>query len=161
MPSDSSHPDSSKNHQVVDFNEVRTQRMDEKRRKTERILFNNIMGVYSVSAHDQMQPVEMVDVSETGCSFQIPFRTRAQWPTDVQDLTLRLYFSQDTYLPIVVRVQNSRVAIDRGGERFQRFGCLVDNTLSSYGAYLQFVRFLKLYAEHAHKDLGDVTLFYL
>lgn len=148
-----------KQERVVDFEQAREQRLAEKRRKAERIFFKHLLGVYTVTG-DQTMPIELLEVSETGCSFQVPFDPRKPWPADTNDIPLRLYFSQDTYLPIVVKVENSSPSID-GGVRYVRYGCSVDPTTSSFEAYQQFVRFLKLYAEHAHKDTGNVTLFYL
>ena len=148
-------------HQVVDFNEARTQRLDEKRRKTERIFFKQLLGVYCITENSEMRPIEIVDVSEDGCAFQVPFDAKSPWPSNVtDDLTIRLYFSQDTYLPITLKIQNSRPYIEDGA-KYNRFGCLVDQTLTSFAAYQQFVKFLKLYSEHAHKDEGNATLFYL
>lgn len=145
---------------VVDFTEARAQRLDEKRRKTERIFFKHLLGVYCVTGNDQMRPIELVEVSEEGCSFQVPYDANNPWPTDMSDLPLRLYFSQDTYVPVILKIQNSRPCIDNG-VRQVRFGCAVDQSVSSYPAYQQFVKFLKAYSEHAHKDKGDVTVFYL
>lgn len=146
--------------QVVDFNEARAQKMDEKRRKTERIFFQHLLGVYSVTGNSQMRPIELIEVSEDGCSFQVPFDSAKPWPNDSKEIPLRLYFSQDTYLSIAVKIENSRPAIDNGA-RYMRYGCSLDKTISSYPAYQQFVRFLKLYSEHAHRDMGDVSVFYL
>lgn len=146
--------------QVVDFTEARAQKMDEKRRKTERIFFRHLLGVYCVTGNDQMRPIELIEVSEEGCSFQVPFDPAKPWPAEAQDVPLRLYFSQDTYLPVVVNIQNSRPSIEEG-VRYTRYGCSVDKSLSSFPAFQQFVRFLRLYSEHAHKDKGDVSVFYL
>ena len=145
---------------VINFNEVREQRLEEKRRQTERIFFKNILGVYSVIAHSKIHPIEMVDVSEDGCAFQIPYDSKRIWPKDTQNIPIRLYFSQDTYIEIIVKIQNSRPFI-QDGNSYVRFGCTVDKEASSYPAYQHFVRFLRLYAEHSRKDLGDVTVFYL
>jgi hypothetical protein len=145
---------------VIDFNEVRTQKLEEKRRTTERIFFKHLLNVYSVVSTDQMVPIEFIDLSEEGCSFQIPYDAEKPWPTSANDIPLRVYFSQDTYLEIRVTVQNSRPSIENN-RRYVRFGCSVDKSTASYAAYLQFVRFLKLYSEHAHKDMGDVSIFYL
>jgi hypothetical protein len=144
---------------VVDFNQAREQRLEEKRRNTERIFFRNLIGVYSVTGHSKMQPIELIDVSEEGCSFQLPCDPERNWPTS-NELPIRLYFSQDTYLEIIVRIQNSRPSIENGA-RFVRYGCMVDKELKSYPAYRAFVTFLKQYSEHAHKDMGDVSVFYL
>ena len=146
---------------VVDFNQARQQKMDEKRRKTERIFFHQLLGVYCVTGNEQIRPIEIVEVSEDGCSFQVPFNPDKPWPeSDAKELPMRMYFSQDTYIPVVLKIENSRSCIENGS-RYVRYGCSVDKALTSYPAYQQFVRFLKLYAEHAHKDKGDVTVFYL
>lgn len=145
---------------VVDFVEARNQKLDEKRRKTERIFFRQLLGIYSVSGNSKMRSIEIVDLSEDGLSFQVPYDADDAPSDQMQEFPIRIYFSQDTYLPINVRIRNSRPAIEEG-VRVVRYGCEIDKTLSSYDAYLQFVRFIKLYAEHAHKDAGKVSHFYL
>jgi hypothetical protein len=145
---------------VIDFNEVRAQKLDEKRRTTERIFFKHLLNVYSVAGHTTMHPIEFIDMSEDGCSFQVPHDAEKPWPVDATDVPLRIYFSQDTFLEIRVTVQNSRPSIENN-RRYVRYGCKVSTESASYAAYLQFVKFLKSYSEHAHKDLGDVSIFYL
>jgi hypothetical protein len=152
--------DGSSGVRVVDFNEARQQRMEEKRRQTERIFFKNLLGVYSVVAQSKILPIEIIDVSEEGLAFQLPHDPERQWPNQVKDIPIRLYFSQDTYLEIQVHIQNSRPAIENHN-RYVRYGCTVDKELKSYPAYQSFIRFLKNYAEHSHKDLGGMTIFYL
>jgi hypothetical protein len=147
---------------VVDFNEVREQRLAEKKRQNERILFKNLLSVYTMVGQSEMLPVELVDVSEDGCSFHIPFdpENRKIWPNDIQEFPLRLYFSQDTFLEVIAKIHYSRSAIENN-QRYTRYGCSIDTTVKSYPAYQAFVRFLKFYSEHAHKDKGEVTVFYL
>lgn len=149
----------SKQH-VIDFNEARAQKMEEKRRTTERIFFKHLLNVYSVVGNGNLRPIEFIDMSEEGCSFQVPHDPENPWPTDSKDLPLRIYFSQDTFLEIRANIQNSRPSIENN-RRYVRYGCSVDKTTASYTAYQQFVKFLKLYSEHAHKDQGDMTVFYL
>ncbi len=146
--------------QVVDFNQIRAQKLEEKRRTTERIFFKHLLSVYSVIGNSAMCPIEFIDLSEDGCSFQIPYDAQNPWPKDTADLPLRIYFSQDTFLEIRCRIQNSRPSIENN-RRYVRYGCAVDKTTQSYAAYQQFVRFLSAYSEHAHKDKGDVSVFYL
>lgn len=153
-------PDKGDVRRVVDFNKVREQKLEEKRRATERIFFKHLLNVYSVVGDQVMCPIEFIDVSEDGCSFQIPYDPERPWPTNLSELPLRIYFSQDTFLEIRIMIQNSRPSIE-SNRRYVRFGCKVDPTTSSYVAYQQFVRFMKLYSQHAHKDLGDVSIFYL
>jgi len=148
------------NGELVDFSQVREQKIEEKRRKTERIFFKNLLAVYCVTATDAMAGVDLVDISEDGLAFQVRFDPRNPWPRDLNELPFRLYFSQDTYLEIGVVIQNSRQTID-GGARMVRYGCTIDKSWSSYATYLQFVRFLKLYAEHNHRDTGDTKIYYV
>ena len=148
------------NIKVVDFNQARNQKLDEKRRKTERIIFQKPLGVYCVMDQSQMKQLELVDVSENGVSFTVPFDVKNPWPREDGELPIRLYFTQDTYLPIQVKIVNSRPSIENG-QRYVRYGCTVDNSLQSYETYRQFVRFLKAFSEHAHKDQGQDSVFYL
>lgn len=146
---------------VVDFEQVRAKRMDEKRRKTERIFFKNLLSVYCVIGDSHIRPIELLEVSEEGCSFQIPFDGRHLWPKQADlPLPIRFYFSHDTYLLVHFLIQNSRQSIGEGN-RYIRYGCVVDRNMSSYPAYQGFVKFLKLYSEHAHKDEGNVSVFYI
>lgn len=145
---------------IIDFGQARAQKMEEKRRTTERIFFKHLLSVYTVVGDKSMCGIEFIDVSEEGCSFQIPYDADKPWPKDSKDVPLRVYFSQDTFLEIRAQIQNSRPSIENN-RRYVRFGCTIDKTTSSYAAYQQFVRFLRLYSEHSHKDNGDVRVFYL
>jgi hypothetical protein len=149
-----------KKEHIIDFNKAREQKLEEKRRKTERIFFESLLTAYSVGANSKMHPIEIIDVSEEGCSFQIPFDPTDVWLTSASELPIRLYFSRETYLEIYVQIQNSRQSIEKSG-RFVRYGCKVDQTTKSFPAFQLFVRFLKLYAEQAHRDLGQASTFYL
>jgi hypothetical protein len=152
--------DTTEQKRVIDFNEIRAQKLDEKRRTTERIFFKHLLNVYSVVGHTTMFPIEFIDVSDDGCSFQVPYDPEKPMPIEASEIPLRIYFSQDTYLEIRVNIQNSRPSIENN-RRYVRYGCKVSNNTASYAAYSQFVKFLRLYSEHAHKDLGDVSIFYL
>lgn len=145
---------------VVDFNEAREQKLEEKRRKNERVLLKNMLGIYCVTEDEKIRAIDVIDVSENGLSFQLVFDPAHPWPRDEKDVGLRLYFTQDTYLPLRVQILNSRPVIDHG-IRYVRYGCSIDPTLSSAETFKSFVTFLKAYSENAHRDLGDVTLFYL
>jgi hypothetical protein len=149
-----------KDQHIVDLGEVRAQKLEEKRRHAERIFFKHLLSVYCITDSSQMRPIELVDISETGISFQVPHNANDPWPTSESNLVVRLYFSQDTYLPLHLKIENSRPSIV-DGDRFVRYGCSVDKTLTTFETFQQFVRFMKLYSEHAHKDMGDVTVFYI
>jgi len=147
--------------QVVNFEKVREKKLEEKRRKAERIFFKELLGIYSVTSNEQMQEVEILDVSEEGCSFQVPFNPDKKEITPNQkNVSIRLYFSQQTYLPLDLVIQNSSNHIEEG-KSYVRYGCLIDPKCSTFKAFQQFVRFLKLYSTQARKDTGKLTFFYL
>jgi hypothetical protein len=145
--------------QVVDLSQVRAQKIDEKRRTTERLFFKQILGIYTVTGNAKLRAIEIVDVSENGLSFQLPFDAQDPWPTEDKGIPIRLYFSQETYLPIYVNIQNSRPSIEHG-IRYIRYGCQLDQESSTFETYRSFIKFMKLYSENAHKDKGEVTFFY-
>ncbi|MFZ9594713.1 MAG: PilZ domain-containing protein [Bdellovibrionia bacterium] len=145
---------------VVDFNEVREKKLEQKRRRTERILFRNLVAVYSVGKDSKPYPVDLIELSEDGCSFQVPLDPTSENPIKNDEIPLRIYFSQDTYLEIFVKIVNARPSIENN-VRTIRYGCQVDQSIKAYQAYQLFVRFLKQYALFAHRDLGKASAFYL
>ncbi len=151
---------SAQNPQVVDFNEVRAQKLEEKRRSTERIFFKNLLSVYSVIEGSTLMPIEFMDISDEGCAFQVPYDPTSPWPKETDQIPLRIYFTQSTYLELKVTIRNSRTCIENN-QRYVRYGCTIDTTSRAYEAYLQFVRFMRAYSEHSHRDLGKNTVFYL
>ena len=152
------------NSQVIDFAEVREKKLEEKRRTNERVFFKNMLGMYCVVGQEnqvqRMRKIEIIDVSEKGLSFQVTFDPSDPWPSSDKDMPIRMYFSQDSYLPLHLKIQNSRPGIENG-VRVIRYGCTVDTGVTTYECYQQFVRFLKLYAEHSHQDTGSITHFYV
>lgn len=148
------------NDQVIDFTEARAKKMEEKRKNAERVFFKNLLGIYSVVDGTQMKGIEFLEVSEDGCSFQIPFNPDNLWPGDLKEIPIRMYFSQDTYLPVTLKIQNSGPII-QDGVRYIRFGCKMDKKAKGYETYKKFVQFLKSFSENAYRDQGDVQVFYL
>lgn len=145
---------------VINFSKVREAKIEEKRRKYERVLFKHILGAYCVAEGQGLKAVELVDVSAEGLSFQLPVDSKnLDAATAGVALTFRLYFSQDTFIPVVAKIANSRQCIENG-QRYVRFGCEVDKTTQSYETYKLFVTFLAKYAETSHVDTGDLKFFF-
>jgi hypothetical protein len=146
---------------VIDFNEIRQQKLEEKRRKTERVFMNHFLGVYCMTGINSMHQIEMVDLSEEGCSFQVPFKPEKPFPAQQgREMPIRLYFSQDNFLQVVVTVQNTRNT-KQGNDTYVRYGCKVDPTTSTFAAYQAFVRFLKAYGDVSQKDEGNINVFFV
>jgi hypothetical protein len=144
---------------VIDIQQVREKRTREKKRRAERIFFKNLLSVYSVTDSQKLIPIELIEVSEDGCSFQVEHQSENPWPKQSDEIPIRFYFSSDTYLEVAVKIANSSPSIDQS-VRMVRFGCLIDQSLRSYPAYQQFVRFLRMYAEHSCQEVGSQSGFY-
>jgi len=143
--------DKDETHAVIDINQVREQRALEKKRRAERVFFKNILNVFSEKNDSSMISLEIIDVSEAGCSFQIEPEASGAWPSKSDEIPIKFYFSADFYFEVQVKIVNASISID-GRKKMMRFGCLVNQNHKSYPAYQQFVRFLKVYAEHSSEE---------
>jgi hypothetical protein len=145
-------------HQVIDFKSVRDEKLEERRREYERIVFKSVLGVYSVMEQKGLHAIELLDVSEGGLSFQVPEKSDLQ-VTEGETLNLRLYISTDTFINVDVKVVRSFTSIEEG-RPMHRYGCLIDKSLASYSAVYHFVQFITKCAEHGHKDDRHLKVFY-
>lgn len=150
----------SKDGKVINFTDVRKAKIEEKRRKYERILFKHTLGAYCVAEGEGLKAIELVDLSPEGMSFQLPLTSKNRDVLTVgKEMTFRLYFSEDSYIPLGVKIQNERPCIE-SGQKYVRYGCAVDTKLQSYETYKMFVTFLTKYAETAQTDSGDLKCFF-
>lgn len=130
------------------------------RRKTERLAIKDFLRIYGVIDENQMTQIHLVDVSSDGCSFQFPTIAGQKFAKHPDDLSVRLYFSNDTYLTISFNVKNSRSYVENDTQ-YTIYGCSVDRSSPSFNVYLKFIDFLKVYSENAQKDVGDTKVSYL
>lgn len=142
---------------IINLSQFRNRKQEEKKRKTERIFFHNLVGVYGVVNSGKMVPVELIDVSDDGLGIQLPYQSEKTWPTESSNVLLRLYFSEDSFMEIAVNVMNSRPTIENGN-RYHRYGCAVDPQHRSYSAWTQFVGFLRAYSEVSERDSGNIGI---
>ena len=63
-------------------------------------------------------------------------------------MLLRMYFSQNTYLLVGLKIVNAMLYIENGA-KFLRCGCSVNQDFKSYDTYCQFVKFIDLLAQNA------------
>jgi hypothetical protein len=145
------------NNDIISLNQFRNRKQEEKKRKTERIFFHNLVGVYGVTQPGKMVPIEIADVSDEGLGILVPYDSSAVWPTVTENLPIRLYFSAESFMEITVDVKNSRPMIE-GGYRYTRFGCAVREDQRAYGAWRSFVNFLRAFTEVSEKDSGNISV---
>lgn len=143
---------------VVNLFNKRQEKIEEKRREYERVVFKSSFGVYSVMENKGLHAIEIVDISEGGLLFQV--REHSSLKLDVGEVVpLRFYFSADHYISVDVKVVRSVSAIENG-VAYHRYGCLIDKTMSSYAAIYHFVQFITKCAEHGHKDDTHLKIYY-
>jgi hypothetical protein len=142
---------------VVQFSEVRREKQESLRREYERVLFNRILGCYTVIEKLGLKSVEMRDISKSGCSFRMPSSDGA-FRMD-ESLDFRFYFSNTTYVP--ARLTIKRVSKEEdNGMSYWLYGCSFDTELSTYSAIERFVEFINAYSVSAKEDKGDKQIWY-
>jgi hypothetical protein len=146
---------------VINLDQFRIRMSAEKKRKTERIFFNNLVGVYGMVQPGKMIPVNLIDVSEGGLAIQVPYPTEMSgdkiWPKDSVGLPIRLYFSADSFMEVLVDVKNSTPQVDNG-YKYIRYGCEVNTDQRAYQAWMSFVTFLRSYTEISERDNGNISI---
>lgn len=150
-----------KNHadqRVVSLSSVRQERIEEKRREYERVVFKSNFGVYTVMEQTGLHAIEIVDISEGGMQFQTPEKSSLELEAGAV-IPIRFYFATDYFISIDVKVVRSFTAIEDGMAK-HRYGCLMDKSMASYGAIYHFVQFITKCAEHGHKDEAHLKVYY-
>ena len=147
---------------VINLDQFRNRKSEEKKRKTERIFFHNLVGVYGITQPGKMVPVDLIDVSEGGLAIQVPYPTSTTmadkvWPKDSTDLTIRLYFSPESFMEVVVDVKNSGPTIENGS-KYVRYGCAVNPEQRAFNAWKTFVNFLRAYTAVSERDNGTINV---
>lgn len=146
----------SNNGKVVQISELRKEKQEERRRNYERVLFKHVLGCYTVIEKLGLKPVEMLDISKSGCSFQMPVEEGAF--NQGEDIDFRFYFSNDTF--VNCRLKIKRVTkVDAFNRSFWQYGATFDTSMSSFTALEKFIEFIWSYAEHAKEDKGDARPF--
>lgn len=143
---------------VLDFNKKKTETIEQKKRAFERIVFQNFLGAYSVlDANGSILPVTLVDISYDGCSFQTPATKKLEKETEV---TLRMYFTQHSFVPVVVKVKHGTETMGTDGQKYMQYGCEFDKSLPSFEALNSFIDFMYKFAKHSAVDKGDTKVFF-
>lgn len=134
---------------IIDLNDFRKNKSEERRREYERVLFNRILGVYSFAEKSGLHHVEVVDVSYSGIKFR---EERPDHPLQVgQKIALRFYFTPSSYLRLVVEVRRSTPFSEDDREGLE-YGCELDKNTKSYDVIRQLISFMYKYAEIACQD---------
>jgi len=148
---------------VLDFVKKRESSIESKRRNFERLMFDNILGAYSViDDKGSIYPITLMDISPTGCLFKIPLQYGSHRQFKKGDeITLRMYFTQKEYIPVIINIKYTQEFTDNDGLSYIRCGGRFDTSASSFQALSSFIEFLYKFAEHSAVDHGDSKVYFL
>ena len=148
---------------VIDFQAKRSESIEKRKRSFERVLFSEFLGSYAeIDDQGTKFDVTMVDLSRSGCLFQIPFAQGSlEHFKNKQDVTVRVYFTKDDFLPLQVQVKHINEYIDERGEAYIRFGGEFDKSLPSFQAFEPFIEFIYKFAEYSCVDKGESKVYFL
>lgn len=148
---------------VIDFIKKRQAVIEEKKRNIERVVFDDFLGSYSVlDDQGSHYPINMVNISKDGCMFQVPCskKNSSQFENG-REMTLRMYFTESSYIPMVVTIRHGHEYTDTRGDTYMRYGCEFDTAVPSYEAVKNLVSFIYSFAEHSCLDKGDSKVYFL
>jgi hypothetical protein len=143
---------------IVQIGDARREKRENLKREYERYLFSRILGCYTFIEKLGLKSVEMLDISKTGCGFRGPFED-GHFNVG-EEIDLRFYFSQQTYVPTRVTIKRVSEMNDNGG-RYWQYGCTFDPSLSTHKALESFVDFVEAYSLVAKEDKGDKQVWFL
>lgn len=144
---------------VLSFDSARKEQIEERRRNYERVLFKNVLGVYSVMEQQRgLHAIELLDISDKGMSFQLPLNSDMR-PEIGDVLNIRLYFASQSFLPVAIKIVRVMDSISEGVPVHQ-YGCEIDTSFKSYQAVHYLYQFIKACAEHGHVDTDHLKIFY-
>lgn len=139
---------------VLDFIAHRKNNIEEKKRKFERVMFENVFGAYLV--HEEAGSVfkmNLVDISYEGCLIEMP-RINDNKKLNFEegaDLAFRLYFSDKSYIPVSITVARVIEKIE-DGRAYIQIGCQFDQEVTSFEALRSFIDFIYKFAQYSQVD---------
>lgn len=148
---------------VIDFQSKRQDSIEKRKRTFERVLFQEFLGSYAeIDENGTKYDVSLVDISRTGCLFQIPFsQNLSKHFKPNQDVTIRIYFTKDDFLPVIVNLKHQNEYIDEKGDAYMRYGGEFDKSLPSFQAFEPFIEFIYKFAEYSCVDKGESKVYFL
>lgn len=148
---------------VIDFQTKRQDSIEKRKRAFERVLFTEFLGSYAeIDNNGTKFDVSLVDISRTGCLFQVPFSENARSHFKRgDDITIRIYFTKDDFLPVIVKLKHQNEYIDEKGDAYMRFGGEFDKSLPSFQAFEPFIEFIYKFAEFSCVDKGESKVYFL
>lgn len=141
------------NQAVLDMTERRQEVLKEERRLVRRTILSEFIGAYAVIPEQGLAKVSIYDISEQGMALDLDaslghFR-------EGEEVALRIYLSQDTFMPFIARVYNHRHITE---EAVHRHGVAFVKDSINNDALSHFIQFLESVSASLKTDRGDVIV---
>jgi hypothetical protein len=148
---------------VLNFNQKKKENTEVKRRDFERVIFENLLGANIVlEEKGTIYPVSIVDISHSGCLFQVPWNMKkGKTFKEGDELLVRFYFTKGSYILAQVQVKYGKEYLDENGNTFMHYGAEFDESLPSFEALKSFIDFMYKFAKHSSIDKGDQKVYFL
>lgn len=139
---------------VINLNEKKKEIIENKRREFERVLFKQLLGVYCFLEENSTPiPITLIDLSKKGMLMQSTLKNKNFFQEKINEIiTIRLYFSSHSYLPVKAFVKHITDYEDKTGIDSIRIGLELDESSSNYHAIDLFTQFIFEYAQHSIID---------
>ncbi len=138
------------NRGITDMTERRMEALREERRQVRRTILTEFVGAYVVVPGKGLKKVALFDISENGLAFDIEFEYGGLAPGE--ELAMRVYLSQYTYFPFVVKINNRRHIPEEG---IYRQGVSFVKDSVNEEALFYFVKFIESISVNLCRDNGD------
>jgi hypothetical protein len=147
---------------ILDFVKKKKQHIEEKRQGFERLMFKNILGAYTViDQYGSISPIELVDISHNGCLFQEPWNSQKDERYKIDsEISLRMYFSEKSFIPVVLKIRYTLEVIGNDGRTYMRYGCKFNKELKSFTTIASFIDFLYKFAKYSTIDNHQRKVFF-
>jgi hypothetical protein len=148
---------------VIDFQAKRQDSIDKRKRSFERVLFTEFLGSYAeIDNNGTKYSVNLMDISRDGCLFQVPYtKNTLEQFSEGSDTTIRVYFTKDDFIPLVVNIKHATEYIDEKGDAYMKFGGIFDKSMPSFAAFEPFIEFIYKFAEFSCIDKGESKVYFL
>lgn len=141
------------NQAVLDMTERRQEVLTEERRLVRRTILSEFIGAYAVVPEQGLAKVALYDISEQGMA--VDLESALGQFREGEEVALRIYLSQDTFMPFVARVYNCRHIPEEG---VYRHGVAFLKDTINNDALSHFIQFLESVSASLKTDKGDVIV---
>lgn len=138
---------------VLDMTERREAALTAERRSVKRTILTEFIGGFAVIPQQGLQKISIYDISESGLAFDLKLN-EGQFRVG-EEVAVRIYFSQTSYIPVSVKVANIRSIEDEG---VVRFGANFVTGSFNQDAMYHLVKFVEKVGTSLHTDKGDLVV---